>query len=88
MIVISSWIVYALVGVLVLLILWQLVTQWKVETDEAKNQRFLVLIFGVIAAALVVWFLWNDAPSSGPMSSTDQGGGKRRGWGSKKSKGY
>jgi hypothetical protein len=48
--------VYALVGVLVLLILWQLVTQWKVETDEAKNQRFLVLIFGVIAAALVVWF--------------------------------
>jgi hypothetical protein len=41
---------------LLLVILWQVVTQWKVETEEAKNLRFLVLIFGVIAAALVVWF--------------------------------
>ena len=56
MIVARDWIVYTLIGVLVLVILWQVVTQWKVETEEAKNLRFLVLIFGVIAAALVVWF--------------------------------
>ena len=56
MIVARDWIVYTLIGVLVLVILWQVVTQWKVETEEARNLRFLVLIFGVIAAALVVWF--------------------------------
>jgi hypothetical protein len=37
MIVASGWTVYALIGVLVLLILWQVVTQWKLETEEAKN---------------------------------------------------
>ncbi len=53
----SSWIVYALIGVLVLLILWQVVTQWKLETEEAKNLRAVVLIFGVVIAAVMgAWY--------------------------------
>ena len=32
----DSWAIYAILGVLVLLILWQVATQWKVESKEAK----------------------------------------------------
>jgi hypothetical protein len=55
--IVASWIVYALIGVLVLLILWQVVTQWKLETEEAKNLRAVVLILGVaVAAVMVAWY--------------------------------
>ena len=57
MIVASRWIVYALIGVLVLLILWQVVTQWKLETEEAKNLRAVVLILGIVIAAVMgAWY--------------------------------
>ena len=57
MVVASSWIVYALIGFLVLLILWKVVTQWKVETEEAKNLRAVDLTLSVATAALMVtWY--------------------------------
>ena len=52
----DSWAIYAILGVLVLLILWQVATQWKVESEEAKNLRASVLILGVIAAAMIAWY--------------------------------
>jgi hypothetical protein len=54
MFVARDWIVYALISVIVILILWQVVTQWKLETEEAKNQRAVVLILGVVVAGVMV----------------------------------
>ncbi len=55
--IVASWIVYALISVLVLLILWQLVTQWKLETEEAKNLRAIALILGIVIAAVMgAWY--------------------------------
>jgi hypothetical protein len=49
----DSWIIYATLGVLVLLILWRVATQWKVKSEETKDLRATSLIvWGVIAVAL------------------------------------
>jgi hypothetical protein len=49
----DSWIIYAILGVLVLLILWRVATQWKVKSEETKDLRATSLIvWGVIAVAL------------------------------------
>jgi hypothetical protein len=52
----DSWVVYA-IFVLVLLLLWRVATQWKVRSAEAVNLRVSVIIWGVIIAALAVWYL-------------------------------
>jgi hypothetical protein len=52
----DSWIIYAILAVLVFLILLQIATQWNVKSAEAENLRASVLILGVIAAAMVVWY--------------------------------
>jgi type VI protein secretion system component VasK len=51
----DGWIIYAIFGVLVCLLLWRVATQWKVRSAEAQNLRVSVVIFGVVALVLVVW---------------------------------
>jgi hypothetical protein len=35
----DGWIIYAVLGVLVCLLLWQVAIQWKIESEEAKDVR-------------------------------------------------
>ena len=51
----DGWIIYAIFGVLVCLLLWRVATQWKVKSAEAENLRASLIIFGVVALAFVVW---------------------------------
>ena len=51
----DSWIIYAVFGVLVCLLLWRVATQWKIKSAEAENLRTSLIILGVVALALVVW---------------------------------
>src|SRR5215472_4407097 len=51
----DSWIIYAVFGVLVCLLLWRVATQWKVRSAEAENLRASAIILDVVALALVVW---------------------------------
>jgi hypothetical protein len=51
---VASWVIYAMLGVLVLLIVWR-VLEWKHTTDQAANLRTAVFVMGVTIAALVVW---------------------------------
>ena len=51
----DGWIIFVVFGVLVCLLLWWVATQWKVKSTEAENLRVSVVIFGVVALALVVW---------------------------------
>src|SRR5215469_6557601 len=51
----DGWIIYAIFGVLVCLLLWRVATQWKVKSTEAENLRISVVIVGVVALVFVVW---------------------------------
>jgi len=51
----DGWIIYAIFGVLVCLLLWRVATQWKVRSAEAENLRASVIILGVVALTLAVW---------------------------------
>src|SRR5215469_11469716 len=51
----DSWIIYAIFGVLVCLLLWRVATQWKVKSAEAENLRASLIILCVVALAMVVW---------------------------------
>ncbi len=51
----ANLVIYAILGVLVLLIVWRVLREWKHTTDEAANLRFVVFIVAVIIAALAVW---------------------------------
>src|SRR5215471_4406239 len=51
----DGWIIYAIFGVLVCLLLWRVATQWKVKSAEAQNLRASFIILGVVALAFVVW---------------------------------
>jgi ABC-type molybdate transport system substrate-binding protein len=51
----DGWIIYAIFGLLVCLLLWRVVTQWKVKSAEAQNLRASLIILGVVALAFVVW---------------------------------
>jgi hypothetical protein len=54
MLVADSWIIYAILGVLVFLIVLRVATQWKVKSEQVKDVRASSLIMlGVIAAAMV-----------------------------------
>jgi len=50
-----DWIIYAIIGVLVCLLLWRAATQWKVKSAEAENLRTSLIILGVIALVMVAW---------------------------------
>jgi molybdate transport system substrate-binding protein len=50
----DSWVTYAILGILVLLLLWRVATQWKVKSAEAENLRASLIILGVVALAFVV----------------------------------
>ena len=52
---VASWVIYAILGVLVLLIVWRVLREWTHTTDQAANLRTAVFIMGVIIAALIVW---------------------------------
>ena len=51
----DGWIIYAIFGVLVCLLLWRVATQWKVKSAQAENLRVSLIILGVVALAFVVW---------------------------------
>ena len=51
----DGWIIYAIFGVLVCLLLWRIATQWKVKSAQAENLRASLIILGVVALAFVVW---------------------------------
>src|SRR6516225_8538943 len=51
----DGWIIYAIFGVLVCLLLWRVATQWNVNSAEAENLRASLIILGVVALAFVVW---------------------------------
>jgi hypothetical protein len=51
----DGWIIYAIFGVLVCLLLWRVATQWKIRSAEAENLRASLIILGVVALAFVVW---------------------------------
>ena len=51
----DGWIIYAIFGVLVCLLLWRVATQWKVKSAEAQNLRASLIVLGVVALAFVVW---------------------------------
>ena len=51
----DGWIIYAIFGVLVCLLLWRVATQWKVKSAEAQNLRASLIVLGVVAVAFVVW---------------------------------
>ena len=51
----DSWIIYAIFGVLVCLLLWRVATQWKVKSADAENLRTSLIILGVIALVMVAW---------------------------------
>ena len=51
----DGWIIYAIFGVLVCLLLWRVATQWKVKSAEAENLRASLIILGVVALAFVGW---------------------------------
>jgi ABC-type molybdate transport system substrate-binding protein len=51
----DGWIIYAIFGVLVCLLLWRVATQWKVNSAEAENLRASLIILGVIALVIVGW---------------------------------
>ena len=51
----DSWIIYAVFGVLVCLLLWWAATQWNVNSAEAGNLRASLIILGVAALVMVVW---------------------------------
>ena len=50
-----DWIIYAVFGVLVCLLLWRVATQRNVTGAEAGNRRASLIILAVVALAMVVW---------------------------------
>ena len=54
---IDSWVIYAIFGVLLLLLLWRVATQWRVKSAEVADRRASVMILGIVIAALVAWYL-------------------------------
>ena len=51
----DGWIIYAIFGVLVCLLLWRVATQWKVKSAEAENLRASLITLVVVGLAFVVW---------------------------------
>jgi molybdate transport system substrate-binding protein len=51
----DSWIIYAVFGVLLCLLLWRVATEWNVNSAEAGNRRASLIILGVVALAMVAW---------------------------------
>jgi molybdate transport system substrate-binding protein len=51
----DGWIICAVFGVLVCLLLWRAATQWSVSSAEAGNLRASLKILSVVALAFVVW---------------------------------
>src|SRR6516164_10106099 len=51
----DGWIIYAIFGVLVCLLLWRAATQWNVNSAEAENLRASLIILGVVALVMAVW---------------------------------
>ena len=50
-----DWIIYAVFGVLVCLLLWRVATQRNVNSAEAGNRRASLIILGVVALVLGVY---------------------------------
>src|SRR5215469_12988558 len=51
----DGWMIYAVFGVLVCLLLWRVATQRNVISAEAGNRRASLIILGVVALAMVAW---------------------------------
>jgi molybdate transport system substrate-binding protein len=51
----DGWIIYAVFGVLVCLLLWRVATQRNVTGAEAGNRRASLIILAVVALVMVAW---------------------------------
>jgi len=68
---VHTWVIYAIIGVLMVLLLWRVATQWKVKSQDAENLRITVLILVVRGGAMATWLFThptgNEArPREGP----------------------
>jgi len=59
-----TWVIYAIIGVLLALLLWRVATQWKVKSQEAQNLRITVIILVVLAGAMIAWLFMPDVSRS------------------------
>jgi ABC-type molybdate transport system substrate-binding protein len=65
----DAWIIYAVFGILVCLLLWRVATQWKVKSAEAENLRVTVVIVGVVA---LVFIVWQYVQQASPIAAQDK----------------
>jgi hypothetical protein len=52
---IHTWVIYAIIGVRMALLLWRMATQWKVRSQDAENLRITVMILVVLGGAVAAW---------------------------------
>jgi membrane protein implicated in regulation of membrane protease activity len=52
---VHTWVIYAIIGVLMALLLWRVATQWKNRSQEAQNLRITVIILVVLGGAMAAW---------------------------------
>jgi tungstate transport system substrate-binding protein len=64
----DGWIIYAIFGVLVCLLLWRVATQWK--SAEVQNLRASLIVLGVVALAFVAWLGVRQASPIAVVAST------------------
>src|SRR5215475_2332143 len=51
----EGWIIYAIFGVFVCLLLWRVATHWRVNSAEVGKLRASLGMLGVVALVMVVW---------------------------------
>jgi uncharacterized membrane protein YjdF len=44
----GSWVIYAIIDVLILLLLWRVAAQWNIKSQEAENLRVSVIVLAVV----------------------------------------
>jgi hypothetical protein len=54
---VHTWVIYAIIGVLMALLLWRVATQWKNRSQEAQNLRITVIIWSFLVALWPLGFL-------------------------------
>jgi molybdate transport system substrate-binding protein len=65
----DAWVIYTVFGVLVLLVLWRVATQWKAITAEARSLRGSLIVLAVVGFGVVVW---QGVRQASPIHSQDE----------------
>jgi len=50
-----TWVIYAIISVLMALLLWRVATQRKDRSQEAQNLRITVIILVVLGGVMAAW---------------------------------